>query len=121
MKFISIQNLSLLDSPWYHGSVSRVKAEELLERNDDEGSFLVRGGLEDGEFYISIRGSEEGPNFHHMAVNRHQNSFVAVCGPKADAMEFTTFQELIDYLRSTPTRSEGVDQDILLKDYVEKK
>ena len=36
-------------------------------------------------------------------------------------MELPTFHAFIQYLRSTPTRSEGVGPDILLKDYVEKK
>ena len=113
--------LQLQSSPWYHGSITRSKAEDILNEGGNEGSFIVRAGLDEGEFYISVIAPEGGPRIRHMAVNRRASSFVAVCGPFADAMAFTTFHELVEYLQSTPTHYDGIASDLLLKDYVEKK
>ncbi|XP_028398312.1 protocadherin Fat 4-like [Dendronephthya gigantea] len=105
-------------APWFHGSISRSKAEDILGTQDSDGSYLVRAGIDKGEFYISVRLSEDSMN--HIAVNRRDDSFVAVCGPDAEAMKFTTFHELLEYLKSTPTRLEGSDDELLLKEYIKK-
>ena len=55
--------------------------------------------------------------YHHIAMNR---CFVAVCGPKSQAMKFTNLTELLDYLRSTPARFEVTYLELLLTDYVGK-
>lgn len=87
-----------------------------MENEDTEGSYLVRAGVDSGEFYVSAKMSEDESKYRHIAVNRHDDCFVAVCGPESQAMKFTTFHELLDYLRSTPTRFEGTDTELLLKD-----
>jgi hypothetical protein len=107
-------------APWFHGSISRSKAEDILGRKESDGSYLVRAGLDKGEFYISTRTSEDGPKYRHVAVNRHDDCFVAICGPETQAMQFTTFNELLEYLRSTPTHVDGTDSELLLKDYIGK-
>lgn len=91
-----------------------------MVNKETEGSFLVRAGPDKGEFYVSAKTSEDGSKCRHIAVNRHSDSFVAVCGPESEAMNFTTFHELLQYLRSTPTRFEGDGSELLLNDYIEK-
>ena len=91
-----------------------------MKHGDSDGSYLVRAGVDTGEFYISARTSDDEPKYHHIAVNRHDDCFVAVCGPESQAIKFTTFHELLDYLRSTPTRFDGSDSELLLKDGVGK-
>ncbi|CAB3986052.1 protocadherin Fat 4-like [Paramuricea clavata] len=105
---------------WFHGSISRNKAEDILEMKETGGSYLVRAGIDKGEFYVTARISDDGSKYRHIAVNRHDDCFVAVCGPEAQAMKFTTFHELLEYLRSTPTRFEDTDSELLLKDYIGK-
>ena len=107
-------------APWFHGSISRSKAENILATKETDGLYLVRSGLDQGEFYISMRTSKDGPKYRHVAVNRHDGCFVAICGPETEAMQFTTFNELLNYLRSTPTHLEGTDTELLLKEYVGK-
>ena len=91
-----------------------------MNEGGNEGLFIVRAGLDEGEFYISVIAPEGGPKICHIAVNRLGNDFVAVCGPSGDAIAFSTFHELVEYLRSTPTHYEGIPSDLLLKNYVEK-
>jgi hypothetical protein len=91
-----------------------------LEIKETDGSYLVRAGIDKGEFYVTARISDDGSKYRHIAVNRHDDCFVAVCGPEVQAMEFTTFHELLEYLRSTPTRFEDTDSELLLKDYIGK-
>ena len=107
-------------APWFHGSISRSKAENILATKETDGLYLVRSGLDKGEFYISMRTSTDEPKYRHVAVNRHNGCFVAICGPETEAMQFTTFNELLEYLRSTPTHLEGTETELLLKDYIGK-
>ena len=110
----------LESSPWYHGFITRSEAEDILNDSVPVGTFVVRAGAKEGEFYISARASGGGPKIRHIEVNRQDDGFVAVCGPFADAEVFTTFDDLIKYLRSTPTHFEGFDSDLTLKDFVKK-
>ena len=89
-----------------------------MDGQDSDGSYLVRAGIDKGEFYISVRASED--NTSHIAVNRRDDCFVAVCGPDAEVVKFTTFHELLENLKSTPTRLEGSDSELLLKEYIKK-
>ena len=82
------------------------------------GTFIVRSGLKDTEFYISVRAPEGDPKVHHIEVDRYQNDFVASLGD--DALGFATFGKLIEYLRSTPIHFEGCENDLLLTDYVDR-
>ena len=107
-------------APWFHGSISRTKAENILATKETDGLYLVRSGLDKGEFYISMTTSQDEPKYRHVAVNRHDGCFVAICGPETEAMQFTTFNELLEYLRSTPTHLEGTERELLLKDYIGK-
>ena len=70
------------------------------------------------EFYISVRTPNAEPKFRHISVNRRDEKFVAVCG--SEARNFTTFNELIDYLRANPTKMEGISEDVILNDPVTK-
>lgn len=107
--------LQIKSAPWFHGMITRTKAEDILNSKKTLGSFLVRAGLEKGEFYVSVSG---GRKIRHVTVHRLDNSFVAICGPNADAMRFSTFYELLDYLRSTPIRFDDDGTYLLLKDFV---
>ena len=84
------------------------------------GAFLVRSGLKETEFYLSVRGPEGGPNVRHIEVDRYKNDYVAVLGTSDDAIGFATFGKLIEYLRSTPIHYEGFENDILLTEYVDR-
>ena len=91
-----------------------------MDTKESDGSYLVRAGLDMGEFYISTRTSDDAAKYRHIAVNRHDDCFVAVCGPESQAMKFSTFNKLLEYLQSTPTHFEGTDSELLLTDYIEK-
>lgn len=105
-------------SPWYYGIISRYKAEDILNDGNPVGSFLVRGGIKKGEFYISVKAPEGGPPVLHIEVDRYEDEFVAVCGSSPDPVEFPTFNQLIEYLQSAPIHYEGFASDIVLKDFV---
>lgn len=91
-----------------------------MQTKNADGSYLVRSGVDKGEFYVSARTFEDASKYRHIAVNRHDDSFVAVCGPDAEAMKFATFNKILEYLKSTPTRFEGSDSKFLLKDFISK-
>ena len=84
------------------------------------GTFIVRSGLKETEFYLSVKAPEGGPKVRHIEVDRYKDDFVAVLGTSEDAMGFPTFRKLIDYLRSTPIHYDGCENDVLLTDYVDR-
>ena len=71
-----------------------------------------------GEFYISVRTPNAEPKFRHICVYRRDENFVAVCD--SEAKNFTNFNELVDYLRENPTKIEGVNGDVVLKEHIAK-
>ena len=71
-----------------------------------------------GEFYISVRTPNAEPKFRHFCVTRRGENFTAMCDSKARS--FTTFNELVEYLRANPTKMEGVDDEVSLKDHIAK-
>ena len=103
---------------WYHGSITRSKAEDLLDATEDQGTFLVRSGMDMGEFYISVRTPNAEPKFRHICVNRRGENFVAMC--ESEAQNFSTFTELVEYLRTNPTKMEGISEEVILKDHISK-
>ena len=105
-------------SEWFHGSISRSKAEDLL--GESEGAFIVRAGLNEGEFYLSVRVPGEGPKYRHIPVNRRDNSFPVMCGADLETRTFDTFSELISYMKFKPTNFPE-SGELMLKDYIEKK
>ncbi|XP_046841284.1 uncharacterized protein LOC124435392 [Xenia sp. Carnegie-2017] len=112
-------SITKLDSfDWFHGNISRAKAEDLLEASDTEGIFLVRAGFDDSELYISVYMPDAEPKFRHITVKQQEDSFVMVCN--SDTRNFTTFQELIKHLRENPTKMDGFDDFITLKDHIDK-
>ena len=84
------------------------------------GTFIVRSGLKETEFYISVRAPEGGPKVRHIEVDRYQNDFVAALGSNDDAIGFATIGKLIEYLRSTPIHFDGFENDVLLTDFVDR-
>ena len=90
----------------------------MLDGTDKEGTFLVRSGLDMGEFYISVRTPNAEPKFRHICVSRRGEDFVAMCGP--ETRNFTTFNELVEYLRANPTKMEGISEELILKDHIAK-
>lgn len=108
------------NSPWYYGKISRERAEEILSARVPAGSFIVRSGIRDTEFYISVRVAEGNPDVRHIEVDRYKNDFVAVLETNDDAMGFPTFGKLIEYLRSTPIHFDGCENGVLLKEWVDR-
>ena len=106
------------NSPWYYGRISREKSQEILNDNVSPGTFIVRSGLKESEFYISVRVEEPDSKVRHIEVDRYQNDFAAALGDQS--MSFATFGQLLDYLQSTPIHFEGCEHDVLLKDYVDR-
>ena len=90
----------------------------MLDTTSNEGTFLVRSGLDMNEFYISVRTPNAEPKFRHISVHRRGENFVAVCG--SEARNFTTFNELVEHLRANPTKMEGISEDVILTDHVTK-
>lgn len=87
---------------------------------DNEGTFLVRSGLDMGEFYISVRTPNADPKFRHIPVNRRGDSFVVVCGEDGTPQTFTTFNGLVGHLRANPAHIEGLTENVLLSDHISK-
>lgn len=79
----------------------------------------MRAGFDDGELYISVYMPDAEPKFRHITVKQQGDSFVMACN--SDPRNFTTFQELIKHLRENPTKMDGFDDFIALKDHIDKR
>ncbi|XP_067672416.1 growth factor receptor-bound protein 2-like [Haliotis asinina] len=107
--YIPNNYVELKPHPWYVGSISRMKAEEmLLNGNHQDGAFLVRNSESTpGEFSISVKYQN---GVQHFKVLRDGNGkyFLWV-------VKFNSLNELIEYHR-TSSVSRQQPKPIYLKD-----
>lgn len=77
---------------WYHGRISRLDAEQLLDNfGRPPGSFLVRDSLTTtGEYVLSL--SFQGKKYHYI-ISRHPDGSMAI----QDGAKFDSPIELIQY------------------------
>lgn len=81
---------------WYHGRISRLDAEQLLDNfGRPPGSFLVRDSLTTtGEYVLSL--SFQGKKYHYI-ISRHPDGSMAI----QDGAKFDSPIELIQYHTKT--------------------
>ncbi|CAN0210315.1 unnamed protein product [Lampetra planeri] len=104
--FIPKNYIEMKPHPWFHGRISRAKAEELLASQRNDGAFLVRESESSpGDFSLSVK---FGNDVQHFKVLRDGAGkyFLWV-------VKFNSLNELVDYHRST---SISRTQHILLRD-----
>ncbi|XP_051541195.1 SH2 domain-containing protein 4A-like [Myxocyprinus asiaticus] len=86
-------------APWFHGIISREKAEELLNEGE-AGHFLVRVSEKIFGYVLSYR-SKEG--IKHLLIDASENCYMLL----GDHIKFTTLTELVEYHQVEPLSPSG--------------
>lgn len=86
------------NKPWFHSSLSKEEAQEMLRRVPRDGAFLIRGRETDPNmFAISFR---VGRNILHCHIRREGNGFVI--GDGDVTATFDSLSELVHYYLTHP-------------------
>jgi len=104
--FIPKNYITMKPHEWFHGKISRSKAEELLKQQAHDGAFLIRESESaPGDFSLSVKFKSEVQHFKVLRDGAGKYFLWVV--------KFSSLNELVDYHRSA---SVSRTQNICLRD-----
>ncbi|XP_066507066.1 SH2 domain-containing protein 4A isoform X2 [Hoplias malabaricus] len=86
-------------SPWFHGIISRVEAENLLS-DTSPGSFLIRVSERVFGYVLSYRNQD---GYKHFLIDPTGNGYMLL----GDQIKFTSLGELVEYHEEEPLTPSG--------------
>uniref|UniRef100_A0A6G1SIF7 Cytoplasmic protein NCK2 n=1 Tax=Aceria tosichella TaxID=561515 RepID=A0A6G1SIF7_9ACAR len=99
--------LNLNERVWYHGVMSRLQCDQLLNAYADDGDFLVRNSeTSAGEFSVSLKAPMRNKHFRVHYVNE---------GFCIGQRTFATLDELVEHYKRTPIYTSASGEKMFLK------
>lgn len=87
----------------------------LLDDNVPVGTFLIRKGLQSGEYILTVKSPEGGPSHRHLIIKHTSKEKLEVqFGSMPLSLEFDSINDVIEHFQSTPIEFGGDVPDVEL-------